>query len=88
MKWPDIIPRFEFPAPIRRAIYPTNAIESVNSAIRKSTRNRKPYPNAESALKLVDMAIHEASKKWTMPVVGWKASLNHFAILFEGHRPN
>jgi putative transposase len=86
-KWPDVVAMFEFPAPIRKAIYTTNAIESVNSVIRKFTRNRKQYPNAESALKLVYLAIHEASKKWTMPIVGWKAALNHFAIVFEGRIP-
>ena len=87
LKWPDLIAMFEFPAPIRKAMYTTNAIESVNSVIRKFTRNRKQYPNAESALKLVYLAIHEASKKWTMPIVGWKAALNHFAIVFEGRIP-
>ena len=87
VKWSDIIPLFEFPAAIRKAIYTTNAIESVNSVIRKFTRNRNQYPNAESALKLVYLAIHEASKKWTMPIVGWKAALNHFAIVFEGRLP-
>jgi putative transposase len=86
-KWCDIITLFEFPGAIRKAIYTTNAIESVNSVIRKFTRNRKQYPNAESALKLVYLAIHEASKKWTMPIVGWKAALNHFAIVFEGRLP-
>jgi len=86
-KWSDIITLFEFPAPIRKAIDTTNAIESVNSVIRKFTRNRKQYPNAESALKLIYLAIHEASKKWTMPIVGWKAALNHFAILFEDRLP-
>ena len=87
LKWTDIITLFEFPAAIRKAIDTTNAIESVNSVIRKFTRNRKQYPNAESALKLVYLAIHEASKKWTMPIVGWKAALNHFAIVFEGRMP-
>jgi putative transposase len=86
-KWADIITLFEFPEAIRKAIYTTNAIESVNSVIRKFTRNRKQYPNAESALKLVYLAIHEASKRWTMPIVGWKAALNHFAIVFEGRMP-
>ena len=86
-KWNEIIVLFEFPAAIRKAIYTTNAIESVNSVIRKFTRNRKQYPNAESALKLVYLAIHEASKKWTMPIKGWKAALNHFAIVFEGRLP-
>lgn len=86
-KWPDIITLFDFPPAIRRAIYTTNAIESVNSVIRKFTRNRKIYPNEESALKIVYMAIHEASKKWTMPIHHWKQALNHFAILFEGRMP-
>jgi len=86
-KWIDIITLFDFPPPIRRAIYTTNAIESVNSAIRKFTRNRKIYPNEESALKIVYMAIREASRKWTMPIRKWKEALNHFAILFEGRMP-
>ena len=86
-KWTDIITLFDFPAPIRKAIATTNAIESVNSVIRKFTRNRKIYPNEESALKITFMAIREASKKWTMPIRDWKAALNHFAILFEGRLP-
>jgi transposase-like protein len=87
LKWGDIITLFDFPPPIRKAIYTTNAIESVNSVIRKFTRNRKQYPNAESALKLMYLAIHEASKRWTLPIKGWKAALNHFAILFEDRLP-
>jgi len=87
-KWSDIITLFDFPAAIRRAIYTTNAIESVNSVIRKFTRNRKIYPNEESALKIVYMAIHEAAKKWTMPIRHWKQALNHFAILYEGCMPD
>jgi len=87
LKWSDIIAMFEFPAAIRKAIYTTNAIESVNSVIRKFTRNRKQYPNGESAIKLVYLAIHEASRKWTMPIKCWKAALNHFAIVFEGRMP-
>jgi putative transposase len=86
-KWPDIITLFDFPHPIRKAIYTTNAIESVNSVIRKFTRNRKIYPNEESALKIVYMAIREASRQWTMPIRQWKEALNHFAILFEGRMP-
>jgi transposase-like protein len=86
-KWTDIITLFDFPAPIRKAISTTNAIESVNSVIRKFTRNRKIYPNEESALKITFMAIREASKKWTMPIRNWMAALNHFAILFEDRLP-
>jgi putative transposase len=87
LRWADICAMFEFPPEIRKAIYTTNAIESVNSAIRKYTRNRKLYPSAESAVKLTYLAIAEASKRWTMPIVGWKQALNHFAILFEGRLP-
>lgn len=87
-KWQDIITLFDFPWPIRKAIYTTNAIESVNSVIRKFTRNRKIYPNEESALKLIYMAIGEASKKWTKPIKNWKEALNHFAIIFEGRIPD
>ena len=87
LKWTDIIALFDFPPAIRKALDTTNVIESVNSVMRKFTRNRKQYPNAESALKLVYLAIHEASQKWTMPIVGWKAALNHFAIVFEDRLP-
>jgi len=87
-KWTDIITLFDFPPPIRKAIYTTNAIESVNSVIRKFTKNRKIYPNEQSALKLIYMAIHEASKKWTMPIHHWKPALNHFAILYQDRMPD
>jgi len=86
-KWQDIITLFDYPPAIRRVIYTTNAIESVNSVIRKFTRNRKQYPNEESALKIVYMAIREASRKWTLPIKHWKEALNHFAILFENRLP-
>jgi putative transposase len=86
-QWTDIVALFEFPPAIRKAIYTTNAIESVNSVIRKFTRNRKIYPSAESAIKGVYMAIREASKKWTMPIRQWKPALNHFAIAYEERMP-
>ncbi len=86
-KWADVITLFDFPPPIRKAIYTTNAIESVNSVIRKFTKNRKIYPNDQSALKLVFMAIREAAKKWTMPIHHWKQALNHFAVLYEDRMP-
>jgi putative transposase len=87
LKWADIVTLFDYPPAIRKAIYTTNAIESINSVIRKFTRNRKIYPNEDSALKLIYMAIREASQRWTMPVRHWKEALNHFAIMFEGRMP-
>jgi putative transposase len=86
-KWMHIATLFEFPPPIRKVIYTTNIIESVNSVIRKFTRNRKIYPNRDSALKLIFMAIHEAAKKRTQPIRDWKAALTHFAILFDDQSP-
>jgi transposase-like protein len=86
-KWTDIITLFDFPPAIRKAIYTTNAIESVNSVIRKFTRNRKIYPNEESVLKIIYMAINEASKKWTHPIKHWNQALNYFAILYEDRLP-
>ena len=87
--WPakrtDTITLFDFPVPIRKAIATTNAIESVNSVIRKFTRNCKICPNAESASKITFMTIREASKKWTMPTRNWKAAPNYYAI-FTKHR--
>jgi hypothetical protein len=58
-----------------------------SARIRKFTRNRNIYPNEESALKIVHMAVNEAAKKWTMPIRHWKQALNHFAILYEGRMP-
>jgi putative transposase len=87
LRWAEIVAMFEFPPAIRKAIYTTNTIESVNGVIRKFTRNRKQYPSSDSAVKLIYLAIAEAARKWTMPIKGWKQALNHFAILFEGRLP-
>ena len=85
--WENLIPFFEYPEDIRRVIYTTNAIESINSVIRKAIRNRKIFPSKESAVKIVYLAIREASKKWTMPIQNWNAALNRFAIAFEDRFP-
>jgi putative transposase len=85
--WSRIIPFFAFPADIRKAIYTTNAIESLNMTLRKVLRNHRSFPTDESALKVIYLAIHNISKKWTMPIRDWKAALNRFAIEFEGRFP-
>lgn len=87
LKWVHIIPMFEMPRPIRKVMYTTNVIESINSVIRKFTRNRKQYPNRDSALKTIYMAINEASKRWTKAIHDWKEALNHFAIMFDDRMP-
>ena len=87
LKWPHLTTMFELPRPIRKVMYTTNLIESVNSVIRKFTRNRKQYPNRDSALKMIYMAISEASKRWTKAIHNWKEALNHFALMFEDRMP-
>lgn len=85
--WANIIPMFSFPPEIRKVMYTTNAIESVNMCLRKVTKNHRIFPNDEAALKVVYLAIHNLSKKWTMPIRDWKPALNRFAIQFEGRLP-
>jgi len=79
-KWPNLITIFDYPDEIRKVIYTTNAIESLNSVIRKAIKNRKIFPNDDSALKLIYLAVNRASQKWTMPIRNWKPALNRFAI--------
>ena len=80
--WPNLVAIFDYPPPIRKAIYTTNAIESLNSVLRKATRKRKVFPSEQSAIKVAYLAIREASKKWTMPIQNWKLALNRFSIEF------
>lgn len=82
--WENIIPFFQFPPSIRKVIYTTNAIESLNSVIRKAIKLRKIFPSDQSAFKVIYLAIERASKKWTMPIRDWASALNCFAIEFEG----
>ena len=81
--WPNLITIFDYPEDIRKAIYTTNAIESLNSVIRKAIRKRKVFPTDDSAMKVVFLAAAQASKKWTMPIKNWKSALSRFMIEFE-----
>jgi len=81
--WHNLNTLFSYPEDIRKAIYTTNAIESLNSVIRKAIKKRKVFPTDDSAKKVVYLAIMDASKKWTMPIRNWKTALNRFMITFE-----
>jgi len=85
--WARIIPFFDYPPEIRRIIYTTNAIESVNMSLRKITKNRAAFPSDEAVLKLFYLALRNISQKWTMPLQNWKAALNRFSIMFEDRMP-
>ena len=82
--WENLITIFDYPMEIRKIFYTTNAIESLNSVIRKAIRNRKIFPNDSSALKVVYLAVKKASQKWSMPLRDWTPAMNRFAIEYEG----
>lgn len=81
--WQQIIPFLAFPDYIRKAIYTTNTIESINRQIRGIIKTKGAFPNDEAVFKLVFLALQNAQKKWTMPIRDWKLALNQFAILFN-----
>jgi len=86
--WEQVIPFFDYPADIRKAIYTTNAIESLNSSFRKISRRRNLFPTTESLYKLFYLAIQNISKKWTLPIRDWTGALNRFTIEFGERMPN
>jgi putative transposase len=85
--WQRVIPFLVFPREIRKAIYTTNAIESLNYQLRKIIKNRGHFPSDDAAFKLLYLALSRAQEKWTMPIRNWKNALNQFAVHFEGRLP-
>lgn len=82
--WAKIIPMFAFPHDIRKVIYTTNAVESVNMTLRKASRNHRIFPTDEAVFKVMYLAAQNIAKKWTMPLRDWGAAMNQFSIEFEG----
>lgn len=85
--WDNIIPFFSYAPEIRRAIYTTNAIESLNMSVRKVTKNRGSFPNDEAMFKLLYLAFRNVSKTWCKAIPGWRLALNQFTIIYEGRMP-
>jgi putative transposase len=79
--WDHVVPLFAFPPDIRKMIYTTNAVESLNRSLRKIIKTRGSFPNDEAALKLLYLAIHNAGVHWRRPVE-WTAAMGQFAVLF------
>ncbi len=75
---------FGFPEEIRKVIYTTNSIESVNMGIRKIIKNKRVFPSEDSMFKMIYLSLERISKKWTMPLRNWNKALNYFAIKYEG----
>jgi putative transposase len=85
--WARLTPFFDYPADIRKVIYTTNAIESVNMSLRKITKTRGSFPTDDAVFKLFYLALNNISQKWTMPIRDWKAALNRFTIQFDERMP-
>jgi len=85
--WQRVIPYFSYPEEIRRIIYTTNAIESLNNTLKKTIKNRASFPNDEAAVKLLYLSLRNIQKKWTMPARHWGKALNQFAILYSDRMP-
>lgn len=86
--WERITPFFNYPPDIRKAIYTTNVVESLNRSLRKIIKTRGAFPNEESALKLLFLALRQASKKWTMPIYNWTNARNYFTVLWPERMPS
>jgi putative transposase len=86
-RWENITPFFGYPEPIRKVIYTTNAVESLNAQLRKVTKKRGAFPTDDAVRKVLYLAITRVSKKWTMPIQDWPAAMNYFSIVFEGRVP-
>ena len=85
--WPGVIPFFQFPPEIRRIVYTTNAIESLNMSLRKAIKTRGAFPSEEAALKVMYLALRNLARKWNL-VQGWKEALNRFALVWEARFPH
>ena len=85
--WEHLTPFFAYPADIRKVIYTTNAVESLNMSLRKVIKTSGSFPNQEAAFKLLYLALEHIAKKWTMPIQNWKAALQRFAILLGDRVP-
>ena len=85
--WDRLTVLFDYPPAIRRVIYTTNAIESLNYTLRKRLKTRGVFPNDESIMKVLYLALQHVAKKWTRPIRDWKAALNQFVILFGERVP-
>ncbi len=85
--WANLTPFFDYPPQIRKVIYTTNAIESINAQLRKVTKHRGAFPTPDSVRKVLYLAIMKASQRWTRPIPDWTSALNHLSIVFEGRIP-
>ena len=85
--WANLIPFFDYPPEIRKVMYTTNAVESMNAQLQKVTKRRGAFPTPDSVRKVLYLAIMKASERWSRPVQDWPAALYHLSIVFPGRVP-
>ena len=85
--WEQLTVFFAYPLEIRKVIYTTNAIESLNGSMRQVLKTRRAFPGDEAAIKLMYLALQNLAKRWSRPVQDWKKALSQFAILFGDRLP-
>ena len=85
--WENVIPFFDYPEDIRKVIYTTNAIESLNRSLRKVIKTKGAFPSPDAVFKLLYLALNNIAKKWTKPILNWNAALARFAIEFPDRFP-
>ena len=85
--WVNLIPFFDYPPELRRVMYTTNAVESLNAQLRKVTEKRGAFPAPEAVRKVMYLALQRASRKWSRPIHDWPTALNHLALAFPGRVP-
>ena len=86
-RWNEVIPYMKFSPEIRKAIYTTNAVESVNYTLQRNLKTRQSFPNDEAAMKLIFMILRRISKRWTMPIRNWGEAIHQFSVIYGDRVP-
>jgi len=86
-RWNEVIPYMKFSPEIRKAVYTTNAVESVNYTLQRNLKTRQSFPNDEAAMKLIFMILQRISKRWTMPIRNWGEAIHQFAVIYGNRVP-
>ena len=82
--WANLTPFFDYPPAIRKVIYTTNAIESIQAQLRKVTKKHGAFPSVDSVSKVLYLALMKAKERWTMPIRDWPNALYHLSLVFPG----
>ena len=82
--WANLTPFFDYPPAIRKVIYTTNAVESIQAQLRKVTKKHGAFPSVDSVSKVLYLALMKAKERWTMPIREWPNALYHLSLVFPG----